>query len=180
MRTVIVFDTETTGLTQPSCAELKSQPRIIEIGAAKVEVPSGKVIATLTALVNPGEPIPEIITKITGITNEELSEQPAFKEHLPALRVHFTGSIALIAHNAPFDRALLDYELARAKVTDFPMPPETICTVSEFNHIFGRNMKLTELYEHFCKKELQQTHRALDDVEALVEALTAAKFWETM
>jgi hypothetical protein len=41
-------------------------------------------------------------------------------------------------------------------------------------------MKLTELYERKVGKKLEQTHRALDDVKALHDALVAADFYKSL
>jgi len=172
----IIFDTETTDLTLPSLAPLDKQPRIIEVGAIVVDETG--IIAELSQLINPGMDIAEKITKITGITNADLVDQPTFAEVLPQLRDFFTGSDLLICHNAPFDSALLRYELERLACEDFPWPSETICTVQEYLPLFGHRPKLTELYETVLLRPLAQTHRALDDVKALYEVLVADKFFQ--
>lgn len=176
MSIAIVLDFETTGLTLPSVANVNDQPRAIEIGAARVD--NGVVVETLSQLVNPGIQIEPVITKITGLTNDDLKGQPSFKDAEPKLRHIFRGADAMIAHNAPFDAAILRYDLQRAGIEDFPWPAQIICSVEEFHFMYGRKMKLTELYERACGKPLAQTHRALDDVMALVETLAALKFWE--
>lgn len=176
----VVFDTETTGLTLPAVTDLDKQPRIIEIGAAIVNS-SGEVEATFSELIHPGVQITDEITKITGITNDDLIGRPTFADVLPRLRDFFLlGPDYLIAHNAEFDTSLLRFELARIGVTDFPMPRETICTVAEYQHVFGRNARLVELYALFVGKPLAQTHRALDDVMALVEMARCAKLFEVI
>ncbi len=186
MKPAIVIDFETTGLTLPPVANLEDQPYIIEIGAARVE--NGKVVARMSQLVNPERLIEPVITKITGITNEQLVPAPLFATVAPELIEIAKGCQYFIAHNAPFDSAVLRYALRRHPElpqlsdtapwpVDSPWPPQTICTVQEFEHMFGRRPKLTELYERATGKPLAQTHRALDDVEALVEALDALQFW---
>lgn len=120
-------------------------------------------------LINPGELITPEITKITGITNEMVAEKPLFHVVLPDIRRAFEGVDMFIAHNATFDIDCLKHELQRAGCTDFPWPPESMCTVQEYVHLFARRPKLTELYEHMLGKPLKQQHRALGDVRALVE-----------
>ena len=78
MALVIGIDLETTGLSA-------AEDRITEIGAALVEWETGKPLKLMSTLVNPGRPIPEEITKITGITDEQVdlygkSEKAAFAE----------------------------------------------------------------------------------------------------
>lgn len=171
----IILDFETTGLLRPSVIAAEHQPRPIEFGA--IVVADGKIEQEFNILINPQKPLDEVITKITGITDEMLAGQPTFEAALPQIEPLFLGCDQMIAHNAEFDRGILFYALQRAgRHEDFPWPKKTVCTVEEYRHKFGRRMKLTQLYEHFVHKPLAQTHRALDDVKALHEALVAAGF----
>jgi len=165
----IIFDTETTGLPLPKTAPLEKQPRIIELGALVVD--KNGPVASLNQLIDPGVEITAEITKITGITQEQLKGQISFKDFLPQLKEFFAGADFLIAHNAPFDKRMLELDLERCECTDFPWPEQTICTVQEFRSEFGKRPKLLELYEHVMGEPLMQTHRALDDVKALYAAI---------
>lgn len=182
----LIFDTETTGLPIYE-APLDKQPRIIELGGMIHDPATTEVgIAQYTQLVHPGCDITAEITKITGITNEDLIWQPDFitawnggVDKKGALLLGFKdfihGCEVLIAHNAEFDVKLLSFELQRMELDpkDF-IPPTVICTVAEFYHVFGRRAKLTELYERIINQPLRQTHRALDDVRALYEVCAKA------
>jgi DNA polymerase III subunit epsilon len=163
----LVFDTETTGLPLPNVADLDKQPRIIELALARVE--NGKVISEHEWLIDPECPLPAIITKITGLKDEDLAGKPKFREALGEIEDAFAGADVLIAHNAPFDTTLLEFELKRCARTGFPWPETTLCTVQEFMHLKGRRLKMLELYEMKLGKKLDQKHRALDDVRALCE-----------
>lgn len=169
---IVVFDTETTGLPLHHNAPLDKQPKIIELGAALLNE-EGAVVDTFQQLLNPGEEITAEITKITGITNDQLVGQPKFADVLPQLREFFGRAFAVFAHNLPFDRSLLRFDLRRAGCEDFPWPEGEYCTVGLHRAQWGRNPKLIELYEFAMKKPLPQTHRALDDVMALVEVIQA-------
>ena len=169
---IIVFDTETTGLPLHPDAPLDKQPKIIELGAALLDS-TGQIVDTFQQLLHPGEDITDEITKITGIKNEDLVGQPKFADALPQLREFFGRAFAVFAHNLPFDRSLLRFDLKRAGCEDFPWPADEYCTIGLHRSIWGRNMKMTELYEHAMGKPLPQTHRALDDVRALVEIIQA-------
>jgi DNA polymerase III epsilon subunit-like protein len=173
-----VADTETTGLTAPSVQDIEKQPRIIELGLAIVECGE---IRQFNWLINPEELLSEEQTKHAGgITNEMLKDKPTFRELLPEIEEAFGGSEMLICHNAPFDVALIHYELQRCGRTGFPWPAITVCTVQEYQHEFGHRPKLTDLYEKKLGRPLAQTHRAIDDVMALVEILQHEQFFETM
>lgn len=169
---ILVFDVETTGLTLHPDAPIQKQPKIIELGAALVNR-AGEVVETLSQLVHPGEAVTEEITKITGITNEDLVGAPTFTECLPQLRHIFGQAFAVFAHNLPFDRSMMRNELARHDVLGFPWPQQEYCTVGLHKEQWGRNPRLIELYEATMGRPLAQTHRALDDVLALVEVVVA-------
>ena len=175
----IIFDTETTGLLLPSKAPLRKQPFIIELGAIAVDE-TGAELRELSQLLDPTLILDPKITKITGIQQSDLEGKPTFAEFLPQLREFFAGADALICHNAPFDVGMLKNELRRAECEDFPWPKQTVCTVQEYVHLFGRRAKLTELYERVIGRPLAQTHRALDDVRALRDILVGDRFFEGM
>lgn len=164
----IAFDTETTGLPKHPDAKPATQPRIIEFGAALIDSDCN-VIETLQLLVNPGVKLEPIITKITGLTDEDLIDEPAFPEVYPQIRDLFAKADGVLAHNLPFDHFLVELELARHGLSDFVWPRYKICTVQENLPAWGRRPKLTELYKDLHDKPLAQTHRALDDVMAMVE-----------
>jgi DNA polymerase III epsilon subunit-like protein len=174
---IIVFDTETTGLTLHPQAEVRKQPRMIEFGAALLDPKTGEMRDTMNILINPQEPLSPEIVKITGITDADLKDAYPFSTALPAIRLMFTQATCVVAHNLPFDRAILRGELARLDVLDFPWPKKELCTVGLHKDDWGRNPKLTELYEATLGKPLAQTHRALDDVMALVEIIQKAELW---
>ena len=168
----LVFDTETTGLTLPSEAALKDQPRIIEFAVALVDGEANAVLSEHSWLIYPECGLSDEITKITGLTDADLKGKPTFAQVLPEIVKVFLGVQGLVAHNLPFDRQMLVNELRHCgKEFAFPYPPNQMCTVSAYHHLKGRNMRLIELYEDVIGKPLAQTHRALDDVRALVEIL---------
>lgn len=175
----IIFDTETTGLLLPSSAPLEKQPRIIELGALKVS-PEAGILGELSQLIHPQVEITAEITKITGITNDDLVGKPTFAEFLPTLRAFFEDADMLICHNAPFDVGMLKNDLARAGCEDFPMPAEIICTAQEYTPVVGKRPRLIQLYEIVMGKPLAQTHRALDDAMAVYEVLQKDKFFEQL
>jgi DNA polymerase-3 subunit epsilon len=98
----LVVDTETTGLDPV-------QNEVIELGMIKFEYgQSGRiyrVLETFNQLQEPNQPIPDEITKLTGITNDDVADQRIDEE---AVR-RMVGDVALvIAHNAQFDRPMCE------------------------------------------------------------------------
>lgn len=177
---MLFFDTETTGLTLHPDADPLRQPRVIEFGAMLLNPANGETLREVSWLVNPGEALTPEITKITGLTDADLKDAPRFAEVLPELRDLFAGCGSMWAHNLPFDRAIISGELRRLSVDGFAWPPAWFCTVGLYAPEWGRNPKLLELYERVLGKPLAQTHRALDDVRAMVEIARAEKLWELL
>lgn len=173
----LIFDWETTGLTNHPSAS--TQPKPIEFGGVLLDA-SGVEVESLGALVHPGEPITEEITKITGITNQMLDGQPTFAEFLPQLRAFFSKAEVMIAHNLPFDRQILLSALERNGVADFPWPKRSFCTVQLYAEEFGYGPRLIQLYEAKLGKPLAQTHRATDDCRALAEVFVSERLWEVL
>ncbi len=170
---LIIYD----GLVKHPDAPLSKQPRIIEFGAAALDA-QGKVKSKFKQLINPGEPITDEITRITGISNDDVHSAPSFDKAWPKILAFIKSAKAMLAHNEPFDHAIIDYELKRAGKT-FKWP-SAFCTIGLYREQWGRDMKLTELYANIVGRELDQKHRALSDVEALVEIVQKTKLWEAL
>ena len=97
----VVVDLETTGGSPDHAV-------IMEIGAVRVhgtrETAGEQVFGTL---IDPGRPIPEHISALTGITGEMVAGAPLIGQVLPAF-LRFAAGAVLVAHNAPFDLAFLE------------------------------------------------------------------------
>lgn len=173
----LVYDTETTGLLKPQVSDLSQQPKIIEFAVVAIDQ-SYERLREHSWLIHPGEEITPEITKITGLKNEDLKGKPAFIEVLPEIQEAFLGVRRLMAHNLPFDMGMLTNELKRiGRQFAFPYPPVQECTVQMgIDLVYGRRAKMTELYADTMGKPLAQTHRALDDVNALVEIISARRW----
>lgn len=103
----IVLDTETTGL-DPSDGH-----RIVEIACIELvhHIPTGR---GFHRYVNPERDMPEDALAVHGLTAEFLAHQPPFAEVLDEL-LGFIGADPLVIHNAEFDLAFLNAELARLR-----------------------------------------------------------------
>lgn len=172
----IIFDTETIGLLVPGEPDLAKQPKIIEFGAIEFDE-AYNVLGRHNWLINPGEALPAVITKITGIKDADLRDAPFFSDVLPQIRELFIGAERVLCHNAPFDQGMLVNELTRLGLQfDFPYP-RWECTVQLAREtIDDRYMKMTELYELVTGKPLAQTHRAIEDCEALFEIVKTQRW----
>ena len=164
------MDCETTGLPEPGLVPLDQQPRIIEFAAIKVEDKTLTPMTTIQFMCNPGAPLDPIITKITGITDDMLAGKKKFAAYVKELSEFFFGQRSMVAHNEAFDHRMLELELERVgRLTQFPWPMERICTLERTQTRTGKFLKLTELYQQLFGKDPEQKHRALGDVEILLE-----------
>jgi DNA polymerase III subunit epsilon len=105
----IFLDTETTGFY----ANHPDNPdRMVEIGC--VELVNRKLTGNnLHFYLNPGRDSDEGALRVHGLTTQFLSDKPQFAEIAQAL-VDYVADAEIIIHNAPFDLAFLNMELARA------------------------------------------------------------------
>ncbi len=103
----VVLDTETTGL-EPNLGH-----RIIEIGC--IELIDRKFTGNnLHIYLNPERKIDDGAFRVHGISNEFLQDKPLFKD-IANQFINFVYGAELIIHNAPFDVAFLNAELAGIK-----------------------------------------------------------------
>ena len=145
--TTILFDTETTGLLQPSINELKAQPYIVEFYAVKID-DDFNVLGEFESYIKPPIPIPPEVSKIHGIDDAKVNRCPAFSDLASDLCNFFVGVDTLVAHNLPYDRSMLANELLRCDMLlKFPWPANHVCTVEKSMWIEQRRMNLSKLHE---------------------------------
>ncbi len=162
----VVVDLETSGGSPFAGAG------ITEIGAVKVC--GGQVIGEFQSLVNPGTPIPDYITDLTGISFAMLQGSPSIESILPTF-FEFLGSphtTILVAHNASFDIGFLkaaatqhSYRWPRFKIFDTVALARAILSKDDV-----LDCKLSTL-SAFFNAETSPNHRALDDARATVDVL---------
>jgi DNA polymerase-3 subunit epsilon len=101
----IVFDTETTGLNPGS------GDRMVEIGCIEIfnRIETGR---TFHAYFNPEREMPFGAEAVHGLTTIFLSDKPLFSDKAEEL-LEFIGDAPLVAHNASFDFAFMNFELER-------------------------------------------------------------------
>lgn len=166
----VLFDTETTGLINPSARGLDQQPEIIELYMCKIDE-GFNMIEELDTFLKPKFPISKRITEITGIDDNIVKNAPVFVDIYKDLTKFMTGTDRLVAHNLNFDRNMLANELLRIdKVLMFPWPREHVCTVQKSMGIEQRRISLAKLHKYATGKEFNGAHRAKADVMALVRS----------
>ena len=170
---MIVFDTETTGLPLAQTAPITSQPKIIEIAIIKLD-DDLKEVDRYETLINPEMDIPKEASAVNNITNEDVKDKPPFAAIYSKLCELFLGESDVYAHNCTVDMSMLVYELKRLGYENkFPFPCNHNCTVELSRPLLQeedapRSLRQVDLYWHAFEKKYS-AHRAMSDVEALVE-----------
>lgn len=110
----IVFDTETTGVFAEH-PEKDLCDRVVEIGCVEI-VNFERTGREYHVYLNPDRSVPEEVVRVHGLTREFLSQHRRFAEIVDEF-LDFIGDAPLVAHNAAFDQAFINAELARCART---------------------------------------------------------------
>jgi DNA polymerase-3 subunit epsilon len=102
----IVIDTETTGL------DPNNGDRLIELGCIEIvnRIPTGR---EFHRYLNPERDIHRDAIDVHGLTSDFLKDKPLFKDVVDEF-LAFLDAAPLVAHNASFDIAFINAELARS------------------------------------------------------------------
>ena len=161
----VVFDLETTGLKPDTC-------EIIEIGAILVNRDSVNH-TTFQALVTPSKPIPNKITRITGITQVMIdTDGEPLGDVIPQF-IDFIGDNPLVAFNAEFDMSFLRKAVAEV-LPRHTLKNKVSCALKMARRAWPErsSFKLADLARDGGMAE--QTHRALDDCRQAMTVYCAA------
>ena len=152
---MVVFDIETTGLSNRTC-------RIIEIGAVRIK--GGEIIDSMDIFVDPECPIPPEITALTSITDDMVKGAPREEEAVRAF-LDFAGDRMLIAHNAGFDIGFIRVAAERHQL---PFNNTYLDTVglSKYVNPELKKHKLDVIAEAYGLADFHH-HRASDDATVL-------------
>ena len=161
-RPMVFFDLETTGVDL--CRD-----RIVEISLVKV-MPDGST-ETKTRRINPGMPIPAEATAVHGITDEDVSQCPQFREIARSLAQYIEGCDLGGYNSNRFDIPMLAEEFLRAGV-DVDLKKRRFVDVQNIFHKMEQRT-LVAAYRFYCGKELENAHSAQADTQATYEVLMA-------
>ncbi len=152
---IVFVDIETTGGSY-------RYSRVLEIGVVRIE--NGRVVREFSQLINSGTHVPEFITKLTGITNEDIQGSPSFADIAHELSDILDGAV-FVAHNVHFDHNFLKMEFDRLSA---PFKPSLLCTVRLSRALFPgvKGHKLQDIITRF-DIPTQARHRAYDDALVL-------------
>ncbi len=160
LRRALLVDVETTGLDT-------ARDAIIEFGAVPFTYDSaGRIHAVEEPVVyfeDPGRPIPAEVQAITGITNEMVAGHRIDDVRVSAL---LDDAGLVIAHNASFDRRVLERRLPAFAGKHWACSREDVPW-----DLFGaKSTKLDYLLYLVCHA-FHEGHRAVDDCRATIHLL---------
>lgn len=159
---IVFFDLETTGVNIGT-------DRIVEISILKV-FPNGNK-ESKTWLVNPTVAIPKQSSDIHGITDDQVKEEPTFKELSNQVYQLIKGCDLAGFNSNRFDIPLLAEEMLRAEV-DFDLDHVNFVDVQTIFHK-KEQRTLSAGYKFYCGKDLEGAHSAEADTMATYEILLA-------
>lgn len=157
---LVALDLETTGL---DC----KKDHIIEVAALRIS-PEGEILKEFHSLVQPGVALPQLITHLTGITDEDLKGAPAWESIQKQVEA-FIGDAPILGHSVQFD---IDF-LRNGGLT----LPNTVLDTFELAQTLlphERSYSLEILSEKYQLPHPNK-HRAIDDTRVAVELYTFLK-----
>jgi len=169
----LVFDTETTDLIKNKLAPLDRQPYVIEFFAVALDI-EGNELASHHFLFDPGIPISEEVTRITGIKSEDVKGKPRFASAAEEIKKIIEKHDEVVAHNLSYDKTVIDFEMRRCGLeVEWPI---LTCTVEATEHLKGFRLNLNALHEHLFGEGFENAHRAETDVRALADCFRELRY----
>jgi DNA polymerase-3 subunit epsilon len=136
--------------------------RITEV--AIIRVTEGLIDFEWSSLINPERPIPPLISRVTGISDDMVAHAPTFAELADEIRDRLSGAL-FVAHNARFDYGFLKNEFRRLEQ---PFFTQMLCSVKFSRALYPQHHRhgldaLIERHGLACSAR----HRALGDARAV-------------
>ena len=167
---LVLFDTETTGLDF-------ARDEIIEFAAVVVEQRDGEavVVQEYDQLVSltPGNTVPEMITRLTGISTQDILERGVSKTRVCRdIGEMLSGNTLLLAYNAHFDLSFLYYLLLRNGDPMILKGKDKLDLLTVYKDRRSYPHKLCNAIEAYgLQDKVVNSHRAVDDVLATVAVM---------
>ncbi|MGB3922771.1 MAG: 3'-5' exonuclease [Bacteroidales bacterium] len=159
---LVVLDLETTGVNIAS-------DRIVEFSALKVS--PGGAEEWLSMRLNPGIPISPEATRVHGITDADVANEPHFRDVARRIAAFLEGCDLAGFNSMKFDIPILCEEFLRVNV-DFNPARHRYVDVQVIFHK-KEQRTLSAAYKFYCDKELENAHSSKADAAATYEILKA-------
>ncbi len=159
---IIFLDLETTGINVAT-------DRIVELALIKINVDGTE--ETKEMRVNPEMPIPEFASKVHGIYDEDVKDEPTFKEVAKSLAKFMEGCDLAGFNSNRFDIPLMAEEFLRVGV-DVDFKKRKFVDVQAIFHKMEKRT-LAAAFKFYCQQNLEDAHSAMADTRATYEVLKA-------
>lgn len=157
-RALVFFDLETTGVDP-------FNDRIVQIAAVKYMPDNSQTEKNW--LINPGIPIPKVVSDIHGITDDTIRDKPRLGDLTAELSETFMNADLGGYNVRNFDIPLLQTEFNRIGLS---LDTEKIKIVDSMQIFKMKEPRtLTAAYQKYCGKEMINAHDALTDIRASIE-----------
>ena len=187
---IIPFDLETTGLSP-------YRHEIIQIASKTLIFSNGEIKGTteyFDKFVCPVTPIPALITHITGISDDDVKESKCVKEVFSEWTVWLESQckkfecdkIVLAAHNSDFDMKFIFNscswrdEPSAEKFSKYVVAVINTVPICKSLELKCTKYKLGHIYKELFKKDIENAHNALYDVDALCEIIKHQTFIDNL
>ena len=157
---LVCLDIESTGIWV-------EKDKIIEIALIKYTSDGKK--ETFHTRINPGIPIPAVITQLTGISAKDVKDAPYFKQVAQKVFDFIAGADLGGFNIERFDLPLLERESAEAGIK-FEWKERIIYDAQKVFHL-NEKRDLSAAYKFYCGEDLVGAHSALSDSEAVLAIL---------
>ncbi|WP_367915987.1 exonuclease domain-containing protein [Leadbetterella sp. DM7] len=157
------IDLETTGINI-------TRDRIVEISIAKANLDG--TVETRTKKVNPTIPIPLESSLIHGIYDEDVANEPTFRQLARSLAQFLEGCDLAGFNSNRFDIPMLVEEFLRIDASLFDIKNRKLIDVQRVFHLMEPRT-LSAAYKFYCNKTLENAHSAEADTLATMEVLCA-------
>jgi len=159
---VVFIDLETTGIDIV-------KDRIVEIAILKIHLDGSE--EEKVQRINPGIPISREAIRIHGITDEDVADEPPFKEVARNIAKFIEGCDLAGFNSNRFDIPMLAEEFLRADV-DIDLKKRKFIDVQAIFHKMEKRT-LSAAYKFYCGKKLVDAHSAIVDTRATYDVLKA-------
>src|SRR5690606_17860149 len=109
---------------------------------------------------------PAVVTKITGITQDQLLGKPRFVEVADGWQEFTQKADVVVAHNLSYDIAVTQFEYQRLE-RSISWPERKVCTVEATEWVKGYRLSLTNLHIELFGEAFDSAHSAENDVRAM-------------
>lgn len=170
---IIIFDTETTGLDYKN-------DRIIELSAIKITCRNSSLYIEnkIDSLIElpPSIKISDKITEITGITNSDIMKygNPPYQIFISFIKMFENQKTLIVAYNAQFDLCFLLNALQRESLSISLNGIDFLDALTVFKDRRSYPHKLKDAISAYnLDYKVKNTHKSIDDTLALLEVLKA-------